>query len=182
MRPPFGNLFGFSENLMTICHSLPQFESLCGFDCARVDPDNDPMFLKDSHTFSSGMDYLSKLFASYSNTSAVDSVKTVIQTTYKESMDQLQGQFDARHSEMKQYLPVIFMDNFAILRNAIEQKLITIKDIDGTEHSKRIKTFASTRDLLVLMAKMVIRSSSLGNDAGRPGACVDLRYLGNWSY
>ena len=95
--------------------------------------------LKDSHLSSSGMDYLSKLFLSYSNTSAVDTIGTVNQTTYEESMANLKREVCSRNTEGdKKYVPVIFMDNMAVIKYAEEQKLITIKDIDGTAHSRRI--------------------------------------------
>ena len=107
--------------------------------------------LKDSHLSSSGMDYLSKLFLSYSNTSAVDTIGTVNQTFYEESMAELKHYVLARNAEGNKHLvPVIFMDIMAVIKYAEEQKLITIKDSNGTVHSRRIKSFASTKDSLAL--------------------------------
>ena len=95
--------------------------------------------LKNSHTSSTGIDYLSKTFMSYSNSSAVDTCDNALQTTYKQEMIHLQEQIAKMDGQGKHFIPVLFMDNYAVTSYAEESKLITIKDSDGTEHSKYIK-------------------------------------------
>ena len=108
--------------------------------------------LKDSHATATGMDYISRLFMSYSNTTAINSNALTIQTSYKESIAILKSKVDERKVDtvgrsIKRYLPVGYLDNYAVVSYAEETKLISIKDVDGTEHMKRIK------NLLLLMIR-----------------------------